>query len=249
MPDHFPVRVRVELTPPQAVPSTSGLLFEPERDEGLDVVALAPGAGTDLLHPVLLEVARGLAGAGHPTLLFNFAFTEAGRKRPDPADRLQRTYADAVAWLRSRFGEDRGLLLGGRSMGGRIASWLAAGTDDRPGVDCRGLILLGYPLHPQVRRGEPVADARLRTGHWPRLDVPALFVQGDRDAMCHLDVLERERTAHLDGVDTRVHVVEGGDHSFGVRIRDERSTADVLAEVRDAVVAWTLDHRAEAVTS
>ena len=233
MSDNAPARVRIGLSPPQVVTQTSGLLFEPRRDTGLDAVVLAPGAGTDLLHPVLLEVAKGLAGAGHPVLLFNFAFTEAGRKRPDPAPRLERAYTDVVTWLQQRYGNDRGILMGGRSLGGRIASHLAAGE-----LDCAGLILLGYPLHPRKRRDADAEQLRLRTGHWSKLDTPMLFVQGDRDALCDLGILERERARHLSGVPTELHVVRGGDHAFGVRARDGRSAGDVLAEIRDTVVNW-----------
>lgn len=233
MSDTAPARVRIDLTPPQVVTQTSALLYEPRRGTGLDAVVLAPGAGTDLLHPVLLEVAKGLAQAGHPVLLFNFAFTEAGRKSPDPAPRLERAYGDVVAWVRHRYGEDRGVLMGGRSLGGRIASHLAAG-----GVDCAGLILLGYPLHPRKRPNADTEQLRLRTGHWPDLKAPMLFVQGDRDALCDLDVFARERAHHLSGVPTELHVVRGGDHAFAVRARDRRSAAEVLDEVRGTVVRW-----------
>jgi uncharacterized protein len=233
MSDVAPLRVRIDLTPPQAVTQTSGLLFEPARDRGQDAVVLAPGAGTDVLHPVLLEVAKGLAEAGHPVLLFNFPFTETGRKRPDHPGRLERAYIDAITWLRTRLGDQRGIFIGGRSLGGRIASRIAA-----QGVDTAGLVLLGYPLHPRRRRGDEVDRTRLRTEHWDDLRVPVLFVQGDRDGLCDLDALEHERRLHLAQVPSQVHVVTGGDHAFGVRARDPRTTAEIMEHVRDIVVRW-----------
>ena len=233
MADVAPLRVRIDLTPPQAVTQTSGLLFEPTRGRGQDAVILAPGAGTDLLHPVLLEVAKGLAEAGHPVLLFNFPFTEAGRKRPDHPTRLERAYLDAIEWMRARLGQERGIFIGGRSLGGRIASRLAA-----QGVTVAGLVLLGYPLHPRRRRDDEIDGSRLRTEHWDDLRVPVLFVQGDRDGLCDLEVLDRERRLHLTHVDSEVHVVAGGDHAFGVRARDPRSSAEVMEQVRRVVVEW-----------
>lgn len=238
MHDIAPVRVRIDLTPPQAVPQTSGLLFEPAQHRGLAAVTLAPGAGTDLMHPVLLAVGKGLADAGHPALLFNFAFTEAGRKRPDPTARLERAYVDVLGWLRERYGPHRAVLMGGRSLGGRIASRIAA-----DGVDCAGLVLLGYPLHPRRRRdADAVEKPQLRTDHWSQLAMPVLFVQGDRDALCNLDILEQERANHLAHVDSQVHIVRGGDHTFGVRARDMRTSAEVLQEVSDTVVTWVREH-------
>jgi predicted alpha/beta-hydrolase family hydrolase len=229
------VRLRVPLTRPQAVPETSAVLWVPEPDPGdTPALVLGHGAGTDMTSSVLRAVGRGLADRGHPVLVFNFAFTEAGRKGPDPMPRLESAYRDVVAVARERFG-DRPLLLGGRSMGGRVASHLVA-----QGVPCAGLVLLGYPLHP-ARRGEPdngrAKHERLRTAHWPELRVPTLFVQGDRDALADLELLEREREAHFAGP-SKVHVVRGADHGFKVRKMDGRTEAEVLDEAVDAVAGW-----------
>lgn len=237
MPDVAPHRVRIALTPPQAVPETSGLLFQPAADRGGASVILAPGSGSDLLHPVLVAVGKALAESGHPTLLFNFAFTEAARKRPDPTARLERAYSDVVGWLRDRLGAGRPLVLGGRSLGGRVASRLAAS-----GVECAGLVLLGYPLHPRTVAQAAPQEQRLRTEHWSRLRVPTLFVQGDRDPLCALDVLSEQLRAHLAQVDTEVHTIAGGDHAFQVRARDARSAAQVLQEVSTIVVDWVERH-------
>ncbi len=237
MSDVAPTPVRIALSPPQVVTHTSGLVFEPSQDEGRAVVVLAPGAGSDLRHPVLLELGRGLAVAGHPVLTFNFAYADIRRIRPDPAGRLERAYTDVLRWARNRFGDNRRLFIGGRSMGGRIASRIAASGDP-----CDGLVLLGYPLHPRPRRDTDTAPPRLRTQHWPEVGVPTLFVQGDRDVLCDLSLLERARAEHLGNAETTVHVVAGADHAFGVRKRDSRASSDVLAEVRQAVLRWVRAH-------
>ena len=243
MSDIAPTRVRIDLTPPQAVSQTSGLCFDPTGAGERAAVALAPGAGSDLMHPVLLAVGKRLAEAGHPTLLFNFAYTEAGRKRPDPPARLERAYADVLAWLRERYGADRRIVMGGLSLGGRIASHLAA-----EGSTSSGLVLLGYPLHPRQRRTADADQVRLRTQHWDRLRTPMLFVQGDRDALCDLETFAHQREQHLSAAETALHVVSGGDHAFNVRARDPRSTADVLEEVSDVVVSWVAAHEPTPVT-
>jgi uncharacterized protein len=183
---------------------------------------LGPAAGTQVTHPPLARVAAGLAGRGYPVVGFNFAYAEAGRRLPDPPARLEAAFRDVVAFARRRL--DRRLVLGGRSMGGRIASRIAAA-----GEPCAGLALLGYPLHPAGR------PERLRTAHWPELAVPVLFVQGDRDALCDLDLLERERRARLGQVATRLHVLDGADHGFRVRGRDR---GQVLDEVAGVVAGW-----------
>ncbi|HVL97774.1 MAG TPA: alpha/beta fold hydrolase [Egibacteraceae bacterium] len=219
-------RLRVPLRPPQAVPHSSAVLWAPPDDGGGAGLVLGHGAGTDLSNPLLLAVGRGLADRGHPVLAFNFAYAEAGRKRPDPAARLESAFRDAIAVAREAMGA-RALVLGGRSMGGRIASRLAA-----QGEPCAGLVLLGYPLHPA---GQP---ERLRTDHWPALSVPVLFVQGDRDRLCELTLLDRERRAHLSGIDARVHVVVGADHGFAVRKADGRAPGAVLSEIVTVVADW-----------
>ena len=226
-------QLRVALDAPQAVAETSALLWVPPRARADRAgVVLAHGAGTDMRNPLLRTVAQALAGQGHPVLSFNFAYTEAGRKAPDPMTRLEACYRAVAAVARARFGA-RPLVLGGRSMGGRVASHLAA-----QGEPCDGLVFLGYPLHPPRRVGTEVPDEKLRTAHWPALRVPALFVQGDRDALADLALLERERAARLTGSPSRVHVVAGGDHGFAVRKKDGRTPAQVLDEIVGAITGW-----------
>ncbi len=218
--------VRIPLRWPEAGTVTSAVIWWPQVDPGAPGAVLAHGAGSDRTQPVLRAIAAGIAQRGHPVALFNFAYAQAGRRRPDPMTRLETTYRDVLAHLRGLLG-GRPLVIGGRSLGGRVASHLAA-----QGEPCAGLCLLGYPLHPAGR------PDRLRTAHWPLLTGPILFVSGDRDRLCDLDLLERERRAGLARADHDVHVVRAADHGFEVRVRDGRSAGAVQAEIVAAVTGW-----------
>ena len=192
---------------------------------------LAHGAGTDMTHRHLQRHATDLAARGLAVALFNFGYTEAGRKRPDPAPRLVSAWRDVITHLRPALGADRLLAVGGRSMGGRIASIVAAGEDaDALGIGA--VTCIAYPLHPP---GKPDS---LRVDHWPALRVPILFVSGDRDTMAPIASWEREVAAHLGDHDATVHVVAGADHSFRVRKADGRSEDEALTEAADVVAAW-----------
>jgi uncharacterized protein len=234
VPDVTAARLRVPLSSPKAVSSTSAVLWSPPEDRQRVGVVLAHGAGTDMTNQVVCGVGRGLAARGYPALAFNFAYAEIGRRRPDPAARLEAAFRDVLAVAAEAMG-GRPLVLGGRSMGGRIASHLAA-----QGTPCAGLLLLGYPLHPRLRaeeRGRPVPVERLRTAHWPKVSVPSLFLQGDRDALADLATLDRQLRARMAGP-CEVHVVAGADHSFGIRKSDGRTPGDVLAELVHAAAGW-----------
>lgn len=230
-------RTTIPLSPPQAVPATTGLVFNSaQRDAtGSATVVLAHGAGSGPGSDVLHAVGERLAAHGHRALSFAFAYREAGRRVPDSPRRLLSAWADAVAWVEREFGDDRPLVLGGRSMGGRIASMLVA-----EGQPCAGLVLLAYPLHPALRSGwrdEPRDAPPLRTEHWPSLHVPTLFVQGDRDVRADLGLLDQARAGSLSEAST-VHVLRGADHGFGVRKRDRRTREEIVEEVAATVAAW-----------
>jgi predicted alpha/beta-hydrolase family hydrolase len=219
-----PLLLRLPLTQPQAVGATTVLEWRPSGEAGearLGMV-LGPGAGSQVTSPQLARVAAGLAARGHPVLAFNFPYAERRRRFPDPPARLESAWRDVVAFARERLG--RPLVLGGRSMGGRIATHLAAA-----GEPCAGLALLAYPLHPAGR------PERLRTAHWPRLTVPVLFVQGDHDELCDLDLLARERRDRLTRAPSRLHLLEGADHELQVPGRDRD---EVLDEVAGVVAGW-----------
>ncbi|HTL83631.1 MAG TPA: alpha/beta family hydrolase, partial [Acidimicrobiia bacterium] len=164
-------------------------------------VLLAHGAGADMHAAALTTVADALAAAKVPSLRFNFPYKAAGRRSPDRPPVLEASVRDAIKELtaRTKLGVDR-LVLGGRSMGGRICSMVAA-TDG-----ALGLALLGYPLHPP---GKPDA---LRVDHFPRLRMPVLFASGTRDPFGTPDELR----AHAKAIKGRVsfHWVDTGDHGF-----------------------------------
>jgi predicted alpha/beta-hydrolase family hydrolase len=170
-----------------------------------------------------MTIAGRLAARGHAVMRFNFGYQERGSRRPDPKKALVATYRAAADLLRAR-GCER-LVIGGKSMGGRMATLLAA-----EGYACDGLVLLGYPLHPAGKPHE------LRDEHLPRVQAPMLFVQGTRDDLCDLELL-RPVLARL-GTRATLLLIEGGDHSFEVRKKDGRTYAEVLDQIVDGVAGF-----------
>jgi predicted alpha/beta-hydrolase family hydrolase len=189
-------------------------------------LVLAHGAGANQLHPFMVRMATALAERGVETTTFNFAYTEAGRRAPDPAPKLEACFRDVVRFVRGRRKEGaRPLFLGGKSMGGRMASHLAAAGEPH----LAGLVFLGYPLHP------PGKTDKLRSEHLPRITVPMLFVQGTRDPFGTPKELG-PILSKLPAPATVVAVEEGG-HSFEVPKR-AGTREDVEARVVAAVVAF-----------
>ena len=189
-------------------------------------VVLGHGAGADMTNAFLSAVHEGLAARGAVVLKFNFAYTEAGRKAPDAPAKLVATYRAAAAWLAAQpEAEGRPLVLGGKSMGGRIASHLAAEGDRAD-----GLLFLGYPLHPAGRPGT------LRDRHLASVEAPMLFVTGTRDALCDLALL-RPVLERLGGRAT-LALIEDGDHSFHVRRASGRDDLAAREEVIEAGARW-----------
>ena len=222
---------------PLAVPLDAGepvsaLVYAPEPAGGSDAtLILAHGAGAPQTHPFLTGFARDLASRGIEIVTFNFAYMERGRRVPDPAPRLERCYRAVIGLVRERPGAaGRRLFVGGKSMGGRIASQVVAGDardGSSPPVD--GLVLLGYPLHP------PGRPEKLRAAHLPSITAPMLFVQGSRDTFGTPDEL---RPVLAECPRAELRVVEGGDHSFRMRGKGAPPAAAVHAEVQDGIVDW-----------
>ncbi len=185
-------------------------------------LVLAPGAGSRLDHPFLAELAPSLAD-DMLVVRFNFPYQEAGRRSPDPTAKLEAAYRDVLAWLRAHPDFAPGpLVAGGKSMGGRMASHLAAA-----GEPMAGLAFLGYPLHPPGRKDQ------LRVAHLPAIRCPMLFIQGTRDAFCDLALL-RPALATLTAPHELVLIPEG-DHGFKAPQRAGRSPAEIMALIRDTL--------------
>ncbi len=260
---------------------------------------LAPGAGAGHDHDFMVTFARALASRGLNVVTFNFPYIERGRRVPDPNATLEACWQAVLADVREKAGTGTRIFAGGKSMGGRIASQVAAHDPQswsfaphlgapsqslaphpgapsqspaphpgapsqspaphhgapsqspaphlgapsqspapHPGTPSQspappvvaGLVFLGYPLHPP---GRP--DQR-RTAHWPRVRVPALFIQGSRDPFGSPEEL-REELPHFGG-ETRLLIVDEGDHSFKVRRQAGRAQAAVYAQVQDWIVEW-----------
>lgn len=189
-------------------------------------LVLAHGAGAPQTHPWMVSMARTIAERGIAVVTFNFLYTEARKRVPDKNDVLEATWLAAIDAARARGGSDR-LFIGGKSMGGRIATQVAA----HPEVAVDGLVLLGYPLHP------PGKPAQLRTAHLPRVRAPMLFVQGSRDAFGTREEMDPVVSGLSRG--TRLFVVEGGDHSLGVPKSKGIALADTMARVADEIARFT----------
>jgi hypothetical protein len=190
---------------------------------------LGHGAGADQGSFFMVEFARSLSARGIDTVTFNFPYTEERRRIPDRQAVLEAAYRAALAAAEGR-AEVKGNLvfIGGKSLGGRIASHVAAQADALP-VQVAGLVFLGYPLHPPGRPDER------RDRHLPGIERPMLFVQGERDAFGTADEL-RPLVARLPGAE--LHVVAGGNHSLEVPKRAPVGQEKVFEAVQDHVAAW-----------
>jgi predicted alpha/beta-hydrolase family hydrolase len=206
--------------------SVSGLLLVPPRARACYI--LAHGAGAGMSHPFMEVVARELAERGIATLRYQFPYMEQRAKRPDPPKLAHATVRAAVTEA-ARTLPALLLVAGGKSFGGRMTSQAQAASA-LPGV--RGLAFLGFPLHPA---GQP-SDARAE--HLVQVDVPMLFLQGTRDQLADLGLLQR-LTDRL-GARASLHLFQDADHSFHVPARGGRTDADVRGEMMDTLAAWIL---------
>ncbi len=191
---------------------------------------LAHGAGAGEKHPFMTAMARGLAERGIDVVTFEFPYMRAKRRAPDKAPVLEAAFRDAVTEAIERVGQNGQmvrLFIGGKSMGGRIATHLAA-----QGLEgLRGVIALGYPLHPPGKPDLP------RVAHLPAIKVPVLIVQGERDAFGTPDEL-RPVIGTMPGAVT-LHVIAGGDHSLAVPKSSGVTQKEIHADVLDTIAAWT----------
>lgn len=220
----MPASVELAITLGDGMGQVSGLLTRPENARALYV--LAHGAGAGMRHPFLERMARGLGDHAIATLRYQFPFMERRARRPDPPTVAERTVRAAVT---EAAGAAPGLPLvaGGKSFGGRMTS-AAQANEALPGV--RGLVFVGFPLHPPGRPGTARAE------HLFRIEVPMLFLQGTRDEFAELELL-RPVIKRL-GERATLALVEGGDHSFRVPKRSGRTDAAVFDELVGTIAAW-----------
>lgn len=202
-----------EVTAALAVPGAGG-------DDG---AVVAHGQANDLDHPLLATFCEGLAARGYAALRFNFPYKEEGRKSPDGKVTLMRAYRAARDELAGRLGSESRVFLAGKSLGARVASYVAD-SDGAP-----GLIFLGYPLNPPG--GEPG-----NYEHLLRIRAPMLFFAGTRDSLCDPDklgdILERREYP------SSLQKVEGGDHSFVLPADDDRTVEMIYEDIAMVTADW-----------
>ena len=205
-----------------SVPGGEVTVVEDGPESAETTLILAHGAGAPLDHEFMAFFASALAEGGVRVVRFNFLYMEAGKKAPDRAPVLESTYRAVLESVSEPGG--RAPFIGGKSMGGRIGTHLAA-----EGADISGVVLLGYPLHP------PGRPEKIRDAHLYETEVPLLFVEGTRDPFCPLETLAgvREKLPK-----SELFVVEDGDHSLKVRKSSGRSTQEAWSEAVDVIVEW-----------
>ena len=204
--------------------SISGLLLAPARARACYV--FAHGAGAGMNHPFMQAVAAELAAREIATLRYQFPSMERGARRPDLPRLAQATVRCAVTEAGRRL-PGLPLIAGGKSFGGRMTSQAQAVA---PLAGVRGLVFLGFPLHPPKRPSDE------RAKHLFEVRIPMLFLQGTRDALAHVELIGQ--TAKRLGERATLHLLADADHSFHVPGRSGRTDADVRREMMDVLVAW-----------
>jgi len=205
---------------------TTSAIYDPgEGDVIADTVFVcAHGAGGSMLDGGMQKTAKALVSRGVNLVRFNFLYKEKKSGRPDPMPKLQAAFAAVVDKVRSELNPKK-LVIGGRSMGGRAASMMAA-----EGYGCDGLLLYAYPLHPA---GQP---AKLRDAHLPMIKVPVLCFSGTRDPLCTPSLMENALKTVT--ADWTMHWIEGADHSFHVLKSSGRTDAEVMDEIANTSRSW-----------
>lgn len=205
---------------------TTSAIYDPGQGDVIAdaVFVCAHGAGGNMIDGGMQKTAKALVECGVNLVRFNFLYKEKKSGRPDPMPKLQECYSAVVDKVRSELNPKR-LIIGGRSMGGRAASMMAA-----DGFSCDGLLLYAYPLHPP---GQPT---KLRDAHLPSIKVPVLCFNGTRDPLCTPSLMEKA----LETVTTgwTMHWIEGADHSFHVLKSSGRNDGEVLSEIADSSRDW-----------
>ncbi|WP_369719720.1 alpha/beta family hydrolase [Bradyrhizobium sp. LLZ17] len=204
--------------------TVSAMLTRPEHAGACYV--LAHGAGADMRHSFMNEVAEGLAERGIAAFRFNFPYMERKQGRPDQPAVAHATIRAAVEEA-ARLCPGLKLVAGGKSFGGRMTS---QAQSKAPLPDVKGLAFLGFPLHAD---NKPSSE---RAEHLAGIAIPMLFLQGTRDKLADLGLLKPVVTAL--GAKATLHEIEGGDHSFAVLKKSGRTNEEALTEVLDTLAAW-----------
>lgn len=203
-------------------------VFEPAAGGASDVVFVcAHGAGGHMADRSVVAMTSALHQRAISTVRFNFIYKAKRQQRPDPMPRLVECFEAVIERVRSEIHPPR-LIVGGRSMGGRVASVLAS-----RGMPCDGLLLLAYPLHPP---GQP---DKLRVEHLPSIHVPVLCVSGTRDPFCTPELMTRTMAGL--GPNWSMQWLDQADHSFHVPKSSGRTDADVIADAASAIERWIHD--------
>ena len=206
----------------------TALVYPSEKPDALATLILAHGAGAGQRSPFLVTFAHALASRGLDTVTFNFPYTEQHRRVPDRRPTLDACYVAVVGYISQHLGSaPTALLIGGKSMGGRIATHIAAAD---PNLPVAGLVLLGYPLHP------PGKPTERRDAHLGDVGRPMLIVQGSRDTFG--TPLEFESLLGTLSPKPTMHVVEGGDHSFKVGRGGKAAQEGVHEDTQRTIVGW-----------
>ncbi|HEY2963542.1 MAG TPA: alpha/beta family hydrolase [Pyrinomonadaceae bacterium] len=215
--------------------AVSALLYPAAKKIRAGLTALlGHGAGANQLSGFMRMFARGLAERGLDVMTFNFVYMEQGRSVPDQKSKLESCFRAVIETIaKHRKLKNNRLVIGGKSMGGRIASQVVAARADEPlALDVSGLVFLGYPLHP------PGNPAKLRVEHLGQIQKPMLFVQGTRDA---LGTPEEIQPFVKDlRPPAKIYAIEGGDHSFKAPKKFGLPQEEIYEGAMDEIARWAV---------
>ena len=214
--------------------TVSALLYPAAKKIRTGLTALlGHGAGANQLSGFMRLFAKGLAARGLDVMTFNFIYMEQGRSVPDQKPKLESCFRAVIETIaKHRKLKNNRLVVGGKSMGGRIASQVVAARDDQPlALDVSGLVFLGYPLHP------PGQTSKLRVEHLEHIKKPMLFVQGTRDALGTPEEIQPfVKSLRPPG---KIYAIEGGDHSFKAPKKFGIPQEQIYESAMDEIVSWT----------
>ena len=213
--------------------AVSALLYPAAKKIRAGLTALlGHGAGANQLSGFMRMFARGLAERGLDVMTFNFVYMEQGRSVPDQKSKLESCFRAVIETIaKHRKLKNNRLVIGGKSMGGRIASQVVAARAEEPlALDVSGLVFLGYPLHP------PGNPAKLRVEHLEQIQKPMLFVQGTRDALGTPEEIQ----PYVKNLrpPAKIYAIEGGDHSFKAPKKFGLPQEQIYDAAMDEIVRW-----------